>query len=211
MTPFPFSSFKTPSSPLPSPFFSSFPLSPSLFPYSWRSTITLSFLLLLFFLPFCPSSLASSPSQAALDALQKRIGYTFKSPGLLRRAVTHPSYSRDNYRPLGVLGLHAVRAVVSLRALAADPDASPGDLARRVADDTDGDACAADGLGLRLQALVRVAARTNASAPVVLCGAFRAVLGAVALDAGDVDACGDVFRRVHARGVGRGGAVSAAW
>lgn len=38
-------------------------------------------------------ALASSPFDAALAALQKQIGYAFKSPDLLRRAMTHASSS----------------------------------------------------------------------------------------------------------------------
>jgi hypothetical protein len=44
---------------------------------------------------------------------------------------------------------------------------------------------------------VRVAGRTSASAAPVVCGALRALVGAVAVDANSTDAAGDVFRRMH--------------
>lgn len=50
---------------------------------------------------------------------------------------------------------------------------------------------------LGLEKIVRVSAKTNATAPAVVCGAFRAVFGGVALDARRVDAAGEVFWRVQ--------------
>uniref|UniRef100_A0A453ML44 RNase III domain-containing protein n=1 Tax=Aegilops tauschii subsp. strangulata TaxID=200361 RepID=A0A453ML44_AEGTS len=64
-------------------------------------------LLLLVSVSHPPASASSSPFDAALAALQGRIGYAFRSPDLLRRAMTHASYSRENGRALAVLGLAA--------------------------------------------------------------------------------------------------------
>uniref|UniRef100_A0A0E0KLP8 RNase III domain-containing protein n=1 Tax=Oryza punctata TaxID=4537 RepID=A0A0E0KLP8_ORYPU len=69
-----------------------------------------------------PSS--SSPFDAALATLQNQIAYHFHAPDLLRRAMTHASYSRENGRALAVLGLSASQSAAALRALAADRAAS---------------------------------------------------------------------------------------
>jgi hypothetical protein len=69
-------------------------------------------------------ALASSPFDAALSQLQARIGYDFRAPDLLRRAMTHASYSRENGRALAVLGLAASQSAAALRALANDYDAA---------------------------------------------------------------------------------------
>ena len=57
--------------------------------------------------------------------------------------------------------------------------------------------CAVDGMRLNLHKVVRVSVGTNSSAPVVVCGAYRAVLGAIAVDAKNSDAAGKIFWTVH--------------
>lgn len=136
---------------------------------------------------------------AGLDVLQNQIGYSFKSEYLLKRAMTHSSYSIDNYRPFSILGLHAVEVSASLRAVQADPNVSAKDLTARVTADTNAEGCAKDGLRLEIHKLVRVSPKTNASQTSVVCGAFRVIFGAVALDSGMVDSAGKAFQRVHGR------------
>ncbi|KAL6638650.1 hypothetical protein ACP70R_023761 [Stipagrostis hirtigluma subsp. patula] len=140
---------------------------------------------------------SSSPFDAALAALQKQIGYTFRAPDLLRRAMTHASYSRENGRALAVLGLAASQSAAALRALAADHDASASAVSRRAREAATEAACAAAGARAGIPRVVRVAAGTNASAAPVVCGALRALVGAVAVDAGSADAAGEVFWRLH--------------
>ena len=79
---------------------------------------------------------------------------------------------------------------------------SPKDLDRRITEISREDACAVGATRLGLEKVVRVSAKTDVSAPVVLCGAFRAIFGAVAVDNGTVDAGGDVFWRVRGSGAG---------
>ena len=57
--------------------------------------------------------------------------------------------------------------------------------------------CAADGLRLGLHKVVRVSPKTDSSSPAVVCGAFRAVFGAIALDVGKSDDAGSIFWAVH--------------
>ncbi|KAM3280510.1 hypothetical protein ACQJBY_047351 [Aegilops geniculata] len=143
------------------------------------------------------SPAASSPFDAALAALQGRIGYAFASPDLLRRAMTHASYSRENGRALAVLGLAAAESAAALRALAADRDAPASAVSRAARDAAGEPACAAAGARAGIPGVVRVAGSTKASAPPVVCGALRALLGAVAVDNGTVDASAQVFWRLH--------------
>lgn len=139
----------------------------------------------------------SSSFCAALETLQKQIDYNFKSIALLRRAMTHSSYSIDNYRSFSILGLHALEASVSLRSFKVDPDVSAQDLTNRVSGDTNSDVCANDGFRLGIERIIRVSPKTNASETSVVCGAFRAMFGAIAIDAGTLDSAGEVFLRVH--------------
>ena len=143
------------------------------------------------------SPAASSPFDAALAALQGRIGYAFGSPDLLRRAMTHASYSRENGRALAVLGLAAAESAAALRALAADRDAPASAVSRAARDAAGEPACAAAGARAGIPGVVRVAGSTKASAPPVVCGALRALLGAVAVDNGTADAAAEVFWRLH--------------
>lgn len=62
--------------------------------------------------------------------------------------------------------------------------------------------CAVDGLRLGLQKVVRVSPKTNSSAPVVVCGAFRAIFGAIAIDTANCDAAVNIFWAFHGAKVG---------
>uniref|UniRef100_A0A0D9W1J8 RNase III domain-containing protein n=1 Tax=Leersia perrieri TaxID=77586 RepID=A0A0D9W1J8_9ORYZ len=143
------------------------------------------------------SSSSSSPFDAALATLQKQIGYEFRSPDLLRRAMTHASYSRENGRALAVLGLAAAQSAASLRALAADHDASASAVSRRARDASAESACAAAAARVGIPSIVRVAAGTKATAAPVVCGALRALVGAVAVDANSTHAAEEVFWKLH--------------
>ncbi|KQK12028.1 hypothetical protein BRADI_1g01120v3 [Brachypodium distachyon] len=147
--------------------------------------------------PAAEAAAASSPFDAALAALEKRIGYGFRSPGLLRRSMTHASYSRENGRALAVLGLACAQSAAALRVLAADRDAAASAVSRGTRDAAGEAACAAAGQRVGIPSIVRVAGGTKASAAPVVCGALRALVGAVALDNGTADAAGEVFWRLH--------------
>uniref|UniRef100_A0A0E0D9P8 RNase III domain-containing protein n=1 Tax=Oryza meridionalis TaxID=40149 RepID=A0A0E0D9P8_9ORYZ len=144
-----------------------------------------------------PSS--SSPFDAALATLQNQIAYRFHAPDLLRRAMTHASYSRENGRALAVLGLAASQSAAALRALAADHDASASASAvsRRARDASGEAACVAAAARVGIPSIVRVAAGTKPTAPLVVCGALRALIGAVAVDANSTHAAEEVFWKLH--------------
>jgi len=127
------------------------------------------------------------------DALEDRLGYRFRRPELLQRALTHRSYANEhglgeNYERLELLG----DAVLSL--LATDwlfgelPHASEGSLSKRkaalVSAETLSRLAGDLELGERLLLGVgeeRSGGRSKAS---LLADAFEAVLGAVYLDGG---------------------------
>lgn len=156
------------------------------------SPILLCLLLLLVASPSHPRATAS-PFDAALAKLQARIGYAFRAPDLLRRAMTHASYSRENGRALAVLGLSASQSAAALGALAADNDAAASAVRSRASEAASVAACADAGKHAGIPAIVRVANSTSASAAPVVCGAFRALIGAVAVDANSTDAALEVF------------------
>ncbi|KAJ0048626.1 hypothetical protein Pint_15409 [Pistacia integerrima] len=158
----------------------------------------------------------SSRFEAALETLQKQIGqsligfhssifsYNFKSIDMLRRAMTHPSFSEENNRALSILGSYVIETSVSLHVLRKDIDISPKDLNRRISDISNVEtSCADDGLRLGLHKVIRVSSRTNSSIPGVVCGAYRAIFGAIAIDTKKSDDAGDVFWKVHGGEVGK--------
>ncbi|PON61089.1 Ribonuclease III domain containing protein [Parasponia andersonii] len=146
------------------------------------------------------SSEPSSSFSKALEILQKQIGYNFQSTGLLRRAMTHSSFSEENNRALSLLGASLIETSASLHYIQNDIDISAKDLTARVTDISKVEtSCARDGTRLGLPKVVRVSdrSRTNSSTPSVVCGAFRAIFGAIAIDTGKSDDAGTVFWAVH--------------
>ncbi|XP_055826519.1 protein NUCLEAR FUSION DEFECTIVE 2 [Solanum dulcamara] len=151
------------------------------------------------------STRPTSPFSIALETLQNQIQYTFQDVELLRRALTHASYSGENNRALSVLGEKVIEGSVSLQLLSKDIDISPKDLNRVIMDLSSNvvTSCAADGGRLGLQKIIRVSRKTNSSAPAVVCGAFRAMFGAIAIDKSSLDSAGKVFLTIHGKGMER--------
>ena len=122
-------------------------------------------------------------------ALEERIGYRFKDRALLAEALTHvssvsggPTYQRLEFLGDRVLGLSV--ADMLMRTF---PDASEGDLSRRLAELVRRETCAEVGLAWGLGAQLRLgggaggALRRNQS---ILADACEAVIGAAFLDGG---------------------------
>ncbi|XP_076912434.1 protein NUCLEAR FUSION DEFECTIVE 2-like [Bidens hawaiensis] len=152
-----------------------------------------------------PVSTKSQPSRSsssftvALETLQKHINYEFTSIEYLRRAMTHASYSEENNKAFSVLGESVIETAVALKLLKKDVDISSKDLNQRISEVSKVEtSCAVDGLRLGLQNVVRVSSSTDSSTSSVVCGAFRAIFGAIALDTWKADDAGDVFLAVHA-------------
>ncbi|XP_071689908.1 protein NUCLEAR FUSION DEFECTIVE 2 [Rutidosis leptorrhynchoides] len=146
--------------------------------------------------------LISSSFSVALETLQKHLNYEFKNIGYLRRAMTHSSYSEENNKAFSLLGESIIETTVALKSLLKDVDISSKDLNDKISEVSNVDtSCAVDGMRLGLQNVVRVSSSTDSSTASIVCGAFRAIFGAVALDTGKSDDAGDVFWTVHG-GVG---------
>ncbi|PIA62126.1 hypothetical protein AQUCO_00200254v1 [Aquilegia coerulea] len=147
----------------------------------------------------------SSPFSVSLYYLQKKIGYNFQSVNLLRRAMTHSSYSEENNKALSILGLSVIETSISLHSLESDIDISSKDLSQKIKESSELDSCANGGLKLGLQKIVRVSSKTDSSTPAIVCGAFRAIFGAIAVDANKADDAGNVFWYVNGKSTVDGG------
>lgn len=126
-----------------------------------------------------------------LQAFQGRIGYEFKDPELLIRALTHGSFSSatrpDNQR-LEFLGDRVLGLVMSEKLLRDDPNAPEGTLAPRynalVRKETCADVARQVDVGAVLK-LGRSEMKTGGRRKLALLGdAMEAVIAAVYLDAG---------------------------
>lgn len=121
--------------------------------------------------------------------------------------MTHASFSEENNRALSVLGASVIETSAALRFLGKDIEMSVKNLNWHMAEISKVDSsCMMDGMRLGLQKVVRVSSKTNSSTPAVVCGAFRAIFGAIAIDVGKADVAGNIFWSAHG---GDAGAVLA--
>ncbi|CAH9078848.1 unnamed protein product [Cuscuta europaea] len=150
-------------------------------------------------------SVPKSPFSIDLDTLQDQLNYKFQNVGLLRRAMTHSSYSEENNKALSILGEEVMETSVSMQLLVKNIDISSKDLNQEISQVSKVEtSCAVDGKRLGLQNIVRVSSKTNSTTPSVVCGALRALFGAVALDTGSADGAGKLFLKVHLEDAGKG-------
>lgn len=129
--------------------------------------------------------------------------YTFDNVPLLARAMTHASYSEENNRALSILGSRVIDASVILQLLDKNLDISAKDLNNRISEFSKESSCAADGMKFGLEKVIRVSPKTNSSAPGVVCGAYRAIFGAVALDSESLDVGKTVFWGIRQYSAGK--------
>ncbi|HIP93598.1 MAG TPA: ribonuclease III [Desulfurobacteriaceae bacterium] len=135
-----------------------------------------------------------------LENLEKIIGYTFKNKELLRKALTHPSFSSDyktdNYEVLEFLGDSVVGLIVSEKLIEKFPKKREGELSKYRA------------LIVSEQGLARLARKINLGDFLILgkteiirggrerdsnlCDAFEALFGAIYLDS-DLDTTRKIF------------------
>lgn len=142
---------------------------------------------------------------AELEAFCTRIGYRFVDPGLLVRAVTHASLSTetrpDNQR-LEFLGDRVLGLVMAETLLAADPEATEGQLAPRFNALVRKEACADVARQIDLGAVLKLGRSETMSGgrrkEALLGDAMEAVIAAVYLDAG-FDTARDMIIRLWGR------------
>ncbi len=123
--------------------------------------------------------------------LQQRLGYQFKSPDLLRQALTHSSAtaaSNRNNERLEFLGDRILALLVADLLLQHYPAADEGELALRLNALVRRETCAAIALEIGLGAALILAPAEAASGgrdkPAILGDACEAVIGALYLDGG---------------------------
>ncbi len=128
----------------------------------------------------------------AIGALQERIGHGFGDLKLLDRALTHSSAvaganKASSYQRLEFLGDRVLGLAVADMLLRAFPDATEGELSRRLAVLVRAETCAAVARAVGLDAAIQVGKGSRSRArltPTMLGDVCEAIIGAVYLDAG---------------------------
>ncbi len=127
---------------------------------------------------------------------EKTLGYTFRNRDLLVRALTHASavaergdrHPAATYQRLEFLGDRVLGLVVSDMLITAYPDATEGELARRLARLVSGETCADVAMEMGLDAFVRLggslARKRSGKATGVLADVCESVIGALYRDGG---------------------------
>lgn len=136
--------------------------------------------------------------------LENAIGYRFQNSGLLKTALTHPSYSSgENYERMEFLGDAVLELCVSKYLYQKYPEASEGELTKRRAEIVCSTALvkAAKSVALGRYLLlgkgeISTGGREKRS---ILENAFEAVVGAIYLDTG-LDAAAQVIEKLMIQG-----------
>ncbi len=125
---------------------------------------------------------------AALDALQRRLGHRFQRPELLARALTHRSYGADHNERLEFLGDAVLSLAVSRLLYDRHADSDEGDLTRVRAHLVREDSLHKLALALGLPEVLKMsdgeARGGGAQRPSILADAVEALIGAIFLDGG---------------------------
>jgi len=125
---------------------------------------------------------------AALTALQQRLGHRFGQPELLTRAVTHRSFGADHNERLEFLGDAVLSLAVSSLLYQRFAGSDEGDLTRIRAHLVREDSLHRLALGLDLPMVLRIsdgeAKGGGAQRPSILADAMEALIGATYLDGG---------------------------
>lgn len=134
-----------------------------------------------------------------LADLQTRLGYAFRDPGLLARALTHRSFGADHNERLEFLGDAVLSVAVSGLLYQRFAGSDEGDLTRVRAHLVREESLHRVALMLQLNQVIRLsegeARGGGAQRPSILADAMEAVIGAVYLDGGH-DAALDLVRQL---------------
>ncbi len=135
------------------------------------------------------------------DVVSGRIGHHFLDPGLLRRALTHRSYSADHYERLEYLGDSILNCIIALELYERFPELSEGELSRLRANLVNQQALLGIAQQMRIGEHLLLGEGElksgGAQRPSILADSVEAILGAVMLDGGFAAAQG-VVRRLFA-------------
>jgi ribonuclease-3 len=131
---------------------------------------------------------SSNLSSDGIDALQARLGYEFKDPNLLRRALQHASLNQDSNERLEFLGDRVLGLVVAERLFSAYPATDEGGLAVRLNALVRRESCAKAAEALQLGRHIEMAQSELISGGrqkiAILANACEAVIAALYLDGG---------------------------
>jgi ribonuclease III len=143
--------------------------------------------------------MAAAPGSKALEALEDRLGYRFRDPRLMARALTHRSHGSTHNERLEFLGDSVLSLVVSQLLYAHMGQASEGDLSRMRAHLVREASLHALALSLGLPSELRLsegeAKGGGAQRASILADALEALIGAVHLEGG-FDAAVTVVERL---------------
>ena len=138
--------------------------------------------------------MAKNPRAAARDTLEARLGYSFKDPSLLDRALTHISATaygstrQDSYQRLEFLGDRVLGLCIAEMLFAQFPDEEEGSLSRRLSELVRAEACAEVALVMDLGSAIRLgdseARNGGRKKKALLADVCEAVIAAVYLDGG---------------------------
>ena len=130
---------------------------------------------------------------AGVAELERRLGYRFRDPSTLERALTHASYANEHppepdHVPLALLGDAALALVVTDHLIAADPAATVGVLTPRRAELVAGTRLARWAAELEIGPLLRLGRGEDQAGgrarESILATALEALLGAIYREAG---------------------------
>lgn len=129
-----------------------------------------------------------TPQKGEWVALQKALGYTFREPKWLERALTHRSFSADHNERLEFLGDAVLGLAVSTALVSRWSELPEGDLSRLRANLVKQPTLAALAQRLGLEKLLRLGSGELQSGgrqrPSILADALEALLGAIYSDGG---------------------------
>lgn len=130
-----------------------------------------------------------------ISIIEKRIGYVFKNKALLVRAFTHSSASKiatENYESLEFLGDSILDFIVAKQLMIENPDAHEGALTQRRADIVSQEPLEKAMQKLDISRYMTVGKGEKVSNILshtkVMSNLFEAIVGAIYLDSGNVDA-----------------------
>ncbi|MGD8796046.1 MAG: ribonuclease III, partial [Thiohalophilus sp.] len=141
-----------------------------------------------------------------LEKLCRKLGYDFRQPELLERALTHRSYGAQNNERMEFLGDAVLGYLISNELYRQFPEASEGELSRLRASLVRGDTLASIATDLELGDYLNLGSGELKSGGhrrrSILADAFEAVIGAVYLDS-NIDEAGELVHRFFSERVSR--------
>lgn len=138
----------------------------------------------------------------AINALLKKLEYTFSDLSLLDEALTHRSYSAKNNERLEFLGDGILNFVIAHELFKSYPDVQEGDLSRLRANLVNKDSLAEIAGHLELGEVIKLGSGELKSGgfrrPSILADAVESILGAVYCDGG-FESCRELIIRLYAK------------